>query len=65
MPKNKKEEEKECAMQLVQIGSTEAPKTVTVKEMFERLAQKEQEMIRQAREQLLTSSDLKALKHSH
>ena len=52
-------------MQLVQIGSTEAPKTVTVKEMFERLAQKEQEMIRQAREQLLTSSDLKALKHSH
>lgn len=39
-------------MQLVQIGKTEAPKTVTVREMFLQLAEKEERMIREAREQL-------------
>ena len=60
-----KQKDKECAMQLVQIGITEQPKTVTVKEMFERLASKEQEMIREARERYTASGELKALKHSH
>ncbi|HET9697446.1 MAG TPA: hypothetical protein VFP40_11310 [Terriglobales bacterium] len=56
-------------MQLVQIGVTEAPvaetKSVTIKEMFERLASREQEMIREARERLIASGELKAKKHAH
>ena len=41
-------------MQLIQIGKTEAPKTVTVREMFLQLAEKEERMIREARERLIT-----------
>ena len=56
-------------MQLIQIGVTQAPvietKTVTIKEMFERLASREQEMIREARERLIASGELKAVKHAH
>jgi hypothetical protein len=44
---------KECAMQLIQIGQTDAPATVTVQEMFHRLANSEAEMIRAARERIL------------
>jgi hypothetical protein len=67
--KKEKTKAKECAMQLVQIGVTTAPvvetKTVTIKEMFERLASREQEMIREARERLIASGELKAVKHAH
>lgn len=52
-------------MQLIQIGVTETPKAVTIKEMFERLASREQEMIRQGRERLIASGELKAPKHAH
>jgi hypothetical protein len=44
---------KETEMQLIQIGETSAPKTVTVMEMFAQLAAKEAEMIRAAREKLM------------
>ena len=37
-------------MQLIQIGNPEPQKTVTVLEMFQQLAQKEEKMIREARE---------------
>jgi len=40
-------------MQLIQIGQTDEPKTVTVLEMFQQLAQKEEKMIREARERLM------------
>ena len=39
-------------MQLVQIGKTEPQQTVTVREMFLQLAQREEKMIREARERL-------------
>ncbi len=56
-------------MQLVQIGVTATPvvetKSVTIKEMFERLASREQEMIRQGRERLIASGELKAQRHAH
>jgi hypothetical protein len=67
--KKEKTKAKECDMQLIQIGVTQAPvietKTVTIKEMFERLASREQEMIREARERLIASGELKAVKHAH
>jgi len=37
-------------MQLIQIGTPEPQKTVSIREMFEQLAQREAEMIREARE---------------
>ena len=40
-------------MQLIQIGKTETPATVSIRELFERMAQKEAEMIREARERAL------------
>ena len=56
-------------MQLIQIGVTAAPaaetKSVTIKEMFERLASREQEKIREARERLIASGALQAKKHAH
>ena len=68
-PRKKKAKDKECAMQLIQIGVTAAPvvetKSVTIKEMFEQLASREQEMIRQGRERLIASGELKAQKHAH
>lgn len=39
-------------MQLVQIGKTKASEGVTIQQMFEQLAQKEAQMIREARERL-------------
>ena len=40
-------------MELIQIGvPAEAPKMVSIREMFEQLAKREQEMIREARERL-------------
>ncbi len=39
-------------MQLVQIGNPEPQKTVSVREMFEQLAQREEKMIREGRERL-------------
>ena len=40
-------------MQLIQIGTpAEAPKMVSIREMFEQLAKREEEMIREARERL-------------
>jgi hypothetical protein len=65
MPRKKKPKEEERAVQLVQIGITEQPKTVTIKEMFEQLASKEEAMIREARERYTASGEIKALKHSH
>ena len=45
--------ESEDDMQLIQIGTpAEAPKTVSIREMFEQLAKREEEMIRQGRERL-------------
>lgn len=45
--------ESEDDMQLIQIGvPAEAPKTVSILEMFEELAKREAEMIRQGRERL-------------
>jgi len=40
-------------MQLVQIGDPEPQKTVSIREMFEQMAQKEAAMIRQGKERLL------------
>jgi len=40
-------------MQLVQIGNPEPQKTVSIREMFEQMAQKEAAMIRQGKERLL------------
>ncbi|HVZ18174.1 MAG TPA: hypothetical protein VG897_13710 [Terriglobales bacterium] len=37
-------------MQLIQIGARETEKTISIREMFEQLAQKEADMIREARE---------------
>ena len=45
-------DEGEDDMQLIQIGQPEPQKTVTVLEMFQQLAQKEEKMIREARERL-------------
>jgi hypothetical protein len=39
-------------MQLIQIGETKAPQTVTIQQMFEQLAQKEARMVREARERV-------------
>ena len=39
-------------MQLIQIGNPEPQKMVSIREMFEQLAKREAEMIRQARERL-------------
>jgi hypothetical protein len=39
-------------MQLIQIGETKVPQTVTIQQMFEQLAQKEAQMIREARERV-------------
>lgn len=39
-------------MQLIQIGVQEPQKMVSVREMFEQLAQREAEMIREGRERL-------------
>lgn len=51
--KKKSAREGEDDMQLIQIGvPAEAPKMVSIREMFERLAQREAEMIRQGRERL-------------
>ena len=44
--------ESEDKMQLVQIGNQEPPKAISIREMFEQLARREQEMIRQGRERL-------------
>ena len=41
-------------MQLIQIGQPEPQKTVTIREMFLQLAQREEKMIREARERLTT-----------
>ncbi len=43
-------------MELIQIGKTPEPQTVTVLQMFQQLAEKEAEMIRAAREKLLQPS---------
>jgi uncharacterized protein YbjQ (UPF0145 family) len=40
-------------MQLIQIGPPQPQKMVSIREMFEQLAQKEAEMIREARERAL------------
>lgn len=37
-------------MQLVQIGVTQPEKTVSIREMFEQLAKREADMVREARE---------------
>ena len=39
-------------MQLIQIGIKQSKTTVSVREMFERLAQREAEMVRAARERI-------------
>ena len=39
-------------MQLIQIGKTEAPKMVSIRELFEQMAQREAQMIREARERV-------------
>ncbi len=39
-------------MQLVQIGVTEPAKTVSIREMFEQMAKREADMVREARERL-------------
>lgn len=39
-------------MQLIQIGQPEPQKTVTIREMFEQLAQREEKMIREGRKRL-------------
>jgi len=39
-------------MQLIQIEQPEPQKTVTIREMFEQLAQREEKMIREGRERL-------------
>jgi hypothetical protein len=39
-------------MELIQIGEPKAPKGITIQEMFEQLAQREAEMIREARERM-------------
>jgi len=44
--------EGEDDMQLIQIGDPEPQKTVSIREMFEQLAKREEEMIRQGRERL-------------
>jgi len=40
-------------MQLIQIGQTETPQTMSIREMFEQMAQREAEMIREARERAI------------
>lgn len=42
----------EDGMQLIQIEQPEPQKTVTIREMFEQLAQREEKMIREGRERL-------------
>lgn len=44
--------ESEDSMQLVQIGNQEPAKMVSIREMFEQLAKREEEMVRQGRERL-------------
>jgi len=39
-------------MQLVQIGVTQPEKTVSIREMFEQMAKREAEMIREARQRM-------------
>jgi hypothetical protein len=65
MARKKTRKDKNCAMQLIQIGMTEQPKAVTILEAFQRLASKEEAMIREARERHIGSGELKAVKHSH
>ena len=43
-------EGEEDMQQLVQIGTSESPKAISIREMFEQLAKREAEMIREARE---------------
>ncbi len=43
-------------MQLIQIGQTATPQKISIREMFERMAQKEAEMIREARETAIQRS---------
>ncbi|MGZ4814977.1 MAG: hypothetical protein ACXVZV_06200 [Terriglobales bacterium] len=43
----------EVSMQLIQIGTTEPQKAISIREMFEQLAQKEADMIREARERAI------------
>ncbi len=49
----RKQKEKEKDMQLIQIGQTSAPSTVTIMEMFQQLAEREAASIREARERAL------------
>lgn len=53
-------------MQLIQIGQQQpAPTTVTIREMFEQLAQQEAEYIRDARERVQALSASGTSKSSH
>lgn len=48
-------------MQLIQIGTSAEPqKMISIREMFEQLAKREEEMVRQARERLSKASAVKA-----
>jgi hypothetical protein len=49
----KRARRREANMQLIQIGPPQPQKMVSIREMFEQLAQKEAEMIREARERAL------------
>lgn len=40
-------------LQLIQIGEQKAPEPVTIQQMFERLAQREVEMIQEARQRAI------------
>jgi hypothetical protein len=52
--------EREDRMQLVQIGTQEPAKAISIREMFEQLAKREEEMIRQGRERLNKPSQTQA-----
>ena len=52
MKKTLKRTKKGKLMQLVQIAKTEAPKMVSIRELFEQMAQREAQMIREARERV-------------
>jgi hypothetical protein len=39
-------------MELIQIGETKAPETVTIQQMFLQMAEREAQMIREARERV-------------
>jgi hypothetical protein len=52
MKRNNKRRKHEDDMQLVQIGEKQPEKMVSIREMFEQLAQREAEMVRVARQRV-------------